>query len=196
MPQSPDIEQSSNRDISDFWISGWSLIKEICCNSRTRDDIDMKLGPITKLDKRNKTMSKKTWQWCHVRKLCHHYHFPNLLPIWSNPEASIYTTGLSKDTIFAKKCLFFAKNTDISKIKRALALKGIFSKPIYVCTYMPYISNIILKSFRQGGGGGVWGGGGGGGEGEFQLPPSQNEPLKHPPRLGLNCYIDVPKHFQ
>ena len=45
--------------ISDFRISGQSLIKESCHNSRTRDDIDMKLGPVTKLDKRNKTTSKK-----------------------------------------------------------------------------------------------------------------------------------------
>ena len=29
-------------------------------NSRTRDDIDMKLGPVTKLDKRNKTTSKNS----------------------------------------------------------------------------------------------------------------------------------------
>ena len=42
-----------------FWISGQSLIKENCNNSRTSDDIDMKRGPVTKLDKRNKIMSKK-----------------------------------------------------------------------------------------------------------------------------------------
>ena len=34
-------------------------MKENCHNSRTSDDIDMKLGPATKLDKRNKTTSKK-----------------------------------------------------------------------------------------------------------------------------------------
>ena len=44
---------------TDFRISGQSLIKENCHNSRTSDDIDMKLGPVTKLDKRNKTTSKK-----------------------------------------------------------------------------------------------------------------------------------------
>ena len=36
-----------------------SLIKENCHNFRTSDDIDMKLGPVTKLDKGNKTTSKK-----------------------------------------------------------------------------------------------------------------------------------------
>ena len=59
LPQSSDIGQNSDRGISDFRISGQSLIKENCHNSRTSDDIDMKLGPVTKLDKRNKTTSKK-----------------------------------------------------------------------------------------------------------------------------------------
>ena len=35
-----------------FWST---LIKENCQNSRTSDDIDMKLGPVTKFDKGNKT---------------------------------------------------------------------------------------------------------------------------------------------
>ena len=59
LPQSPDIGQNSDRSISDFRFSGLSLIKLNCHNSRTRNDIDMKLGPVTKLDKRNKIVSKK-----------------------------------------------------------------------------------------------------------------------------------------
>ena len=58
LPQSPDIWQISDGGISDFRISGQSLIKENCHNSRTSDDIDMKLGPVIKLDKRNKKPSK------------------------------------------------------------------------------------------------------------------------------------------
>ena len=50
-PQTPDIGQNSDRGISDFRISRQSLIKS--------NDIDMKLGPVTKLDKRNKITSKK-----------------------------------------------------------------------------------------------------------------------------------------
>ena len=57
--QSPDIWQNSDGGISDFWLSGQSLIKRNCYNSRTSDDIDMKPGPVTKLDKMNKTTSKK-----------------------------------------------------------------------------------------------------------------------------------------
>ena len=57
-PLSPDIGQNSDGGISDFWISCQSLIKEDCHNSRTSDDIDMKLGPVPKFEKRNKTTSK------------------------------------------------------------------------------------------------------------------------------------------
>ena len=49
--QSPDTGQNSDGGISGFRISGQSLIKENCHNSRTSDDIDMKLRPVTKLDK-------------------------------------------------------------------------------------------------------------------------------------------------
>ena len=59
MAQSPDIGQNPDGGISDFRISGQSLIKENCHNSRTSDDIYMKLGPVTKLDKINKKLSKK-----------------------------------------------------------------------------------------------------------------------------------------
>ena len=60
LPQSPDIDQNPDGGISDFRISGQSLIKENYHNSRTSDEIDMKLGPVTQLDKRNKTPSKNT----------------------------------------------------------------------------------------------------------------------------------------
>ena len=57
--QSLDIWQNSDEGIFDFQISGQSLIKENYRNFRTSDDTDMKLGPVTKLDKRSKTTSKK-----------------------------------------------------------------------------------------------------------------------------------------
>ena len=43
LPQSPDIDQNPDGGISDFRISGQSLIKENYHNSRTSDEIDMKL---------------------------------------------------------------------------------------------------------------------------------------------------------
>ena len=57
--QSPAIGKNSDKSISNFRISGQSLIKENCHNSRTSDNVEMKLRPVTKLDRRNKTTSKK-----------------------------------------------------------------------------------------------------------------------------------------
>ena len=79
--QSPDIGQNSREGISNFRISGQSLIKENCHNSRTSDDIDMKLGPVTKLDKKNKTPSKKltmTTCWKIVMSLSLFWFMANL----------------------------------------------------------------------------------------------------------------------
>ena len=53
-PQSPDVGQNSDGGISDLRISGQSLIIEICHNSRTSDDINMKLGPVTYLKRQTK----------------------------------------------------------------------------------------------------------------------------------------------
>ena len=64
MTQSPDHGQNSDGGISDFQISGQSLIKENFYNSRTNYDIDMKFRPVTKLDKRNKGTSKKSDYSC------------------------------------------------------------------------------------------------------------------------------------
>ena len=59
LPHSPDIKQNLDEGISDFRISGQSFINENCHNSITSHNIDMKLGPLTKLDKTNTTTSKK-----------------------------------------------------------------------------------------------------------------------------------------
>ena len=50
LSQSPDIGQNSDGGISDFQFSGQFLIKGNCHYSRASDGIDMKLGPVTKLD--------------------------------------------------------------------------------------------------------------------------------------------------
>ena len=59
LPQSPGIRQNSDMGISDFLISGQSRMKKKCHNSTTRDHVELKLRPVTKLDKTNKTTSKK-----------------------------------------------------------------------------------------------------------------------------------------
>ena len=58
LPHSSDVGQNSDGGLSDFRSSSQSLIKGNCHNFRTRKT-DMKLGPVTILDKRNKTLSKK-----------------------------------------------------------------------------------------------------------------------------------------
>ena len=75
------ILDKTQTGISDFWISGQSLIKVNYHNSRTSDDIDMKLGPVTKLDKRNKTAPKKltmTSCWQVVTSLSFFWFMANL----------------------------------------------------------------------------------------------------------------------
>ena len=54
-PQSLNIEQNLDGGISNFQIYGQSLINEIF-NFRTISDIDMKLRPVTELDKRNRSV--------------------------------------------------------------------------------------------------------------------------------------------
>ena len=87
MPNSPkfqDTGQKSNGGISNSQIFGESLINENCHKFRTSNDIDMKLGWVTKLDKRNTTTSEKIWQWRHIGKLW----------LWANPEAEFQMHGL------------------------------------------------------------------------------------------------------
>ena len=84
--QSPDIGKNSDEDISDFRISGQSLIKVNCHNSRTTNDIDIKFRPVTKIDKKNKTVLKKLTMTSY-HKLSHQCNFSDLWPIWSNSEA-------------------------------------------------------------------------------------------------------------
>ena len=80
---------------------------------------------------------------------------------------------MSKGTIYAKNADFLQRNADISKINRVLVLKGIFFETTSRCvlTYQTQVSSIILTSFGQGV--------------ILPLSPSQNGPLKSPPRLGL-----------
>ena len=46
-------------------ISGQSLIKVFCHKTRTSDDTDINLGPVTKLNKRKKTTSKNVMSANH-----------------------------------------------------------------------------------------------------------------------------------
>ena len=94
MPQSPDIRQNSDRCISNFQISGQSLIKVNCHNSRTSDDMEENLGPVIKLDMKNKKMSKKNDDDIMSANGGVIVNFSNLQPIWCNGEAGFRTHHL------------------------------------------------------------------------------------------------------
>ena len=78
MSQCPDFGKKPDRGISDFVISGQSLIKTNCHNSRTSDDIDMKLRPVTKIDMKNKTTSKTF----DDNVMLENYDFIDIFPIF------------------------------------------------------------------------------------------------------------------
>ena len=59
MPQSPDNRQNLDGDSFDSQISGQSFMKDNFLNSRFIYDIDMKLGPVTKFDKKIRRHQKK-----------------------------------------------------------------------------------------------------------------------------------------
>ena len=98
-PQSPGIGQNSDGGNSNFRISGLSLIKRNCRNSRTSDDIDKRLGPVTKLDKRNKTTSKKKKKKKKMddevmSEIILYCQLFKLQPIWSNTQAGFQVHSL------------------------------------------------------------------------------------------------------
>ena len=59
MSESLDIGQHLDGGISDFQISGQSFINKNSLNFRISHEIDMKIGPITKPDKKNTKTSKE-----------------------------------------------------------------------------------------------------------------------------------------
>ena len=56
--ESPDTRKTSDRDISGIRISDQFLIIKNCHNAITSNNIDIKLEPAIKLDKKNTTTSK------------------------------------------------------------------------------------------------------------------------------------------
>ena len=64
-------------------------MKKSSHNSKTSDDIDMKQGAVTKIDKRNKMTSKKFGDDI-MSENCD----TNLWQIWNNPKAEIRRPSL------------------------------------------------------------------------------------------------------
>ena len=95
LPQSPDIGKNSDGGISDFRISGQSLIKENCHNSRTSNDIDIKLGPVIKLYNINKIAHKDVDDDVMSAKIVTSLSFLQFMAnLWPKPEAGFQTHSL------------------------------------------------------------------------------------------------------
>ena len=96
----------------------------------------MKLGPVTKLSVKltfSLIVTLKSYKnWKQNQKM-------------SNTALTLL--------LWVSYCFFLQKNADVGKIKRALLLKFIFSKTLYVCVIQ--VSSIILTSFRRRGAGRV-----------------------------------------
>ena len=63
-------------------------------NSKTRSDIDMKLGSLSKIQ-----WLSKTCRWHHVDKLWCHCPFPDLQLIWSFQDTGLRVHGVSSITL-------------------------------------------------------------------------------------------------
>ena len=86
-PSLPIVSKTLDGGIADFRISCKSLMKESSRNSRIINYVDMKLGPVAKLENRNKTTSKKIDDDV-ISANC------DVWLIWRNPKAGFRTHSL------------------------------------------------------------------------------------------------------
>ena len=125
------------------------------------NDIDMKFGPVLKLDKRKTATSKKSTMTLRQQVLTS-LLFSNLWPVWKSESwisdawsviltfsliVTVYLTNIENRTkkiyntalilLPRVKVLFLPKNANISKMKEVQVLKGFFSETAYLCTYIP-----------------------------------------------------------
>ena len=113
---SPDVGQKIEGGNSDFRISVQSLIKENFHNSRTSNDIDMKLGPVTKLDKRNKTTTITSCQLI-VLSLSF-FQFMVNLEVSGSRVSDVYSVKLT----FPSKVNFYVTKTENTTKKSLIEL--------------------------------------------------------------------------
>ena len=105
------LDKTQVGGISDIQISGQSIIKENYHNSRTSNDIDMKLGPVTKRVERNMTTSKKL-----TRMSCRKIVMPLLFfRFMANLEQSAkrIRNAWSVKLTFSLVVIFFLTKTEI-----------------------------------------------------------------------------------
>ena len=105
----PYIGLNLDGGISDFQISSQSLIKKNCYNSRISNDIDIKLGPVIKLNKKNTvTLKKLTMMSCQqiVMSLLFFQFMANL-----EQSGSRIPDAWSVKVAFSLTAIFYFKNS-------------------------------------------------------------------------------------
>ena len=152
MSQSPDIEQNSDGGYSHFRISSKLFINENSHDSRTSHDIDVKVVPVTKRDKKNTATSKNfddniMSANCDVIVLFPIYDilkpsrsyipeawsiklaFPSTTTFYSTTTENSSKKPLTQLTYYCFKVLFLPKNADflpkiadVRKVEEALVL--------------------------------------------------------------------------
>ena len=90
----------------------------------------MKLGGVTKIDKRNTALSREIED--------------DLMS--TNCNAIVFFSDLCQISLLLLKVLTFCKKTDISKVKEVLVLKGIFFANTCVSVLMCEISSFLHNS--------------------------------------------------
>ena len=129
------------------------MIKENYHNSRTSDDIVLKLAPVTKLDKRNKTTSKKFDDYVSRRRIVTSLSFfqfmANLRPSESHiPDAELVKLTFSlKVTFFLQKMKKELQSFKDSSHTIVLSKRIIFSKK---CWFFPKNVDFFQKMLTSG----------------------------------------------
>ena len=83
----PSLQILDKTQTGVFSISGFLVKPPVKKIVITNNDINIKLGTVTKFDKENTTLSKRLpVMLCY--QIMNYCHFSNLSQIWSNPEAS------------------------------------------------------------------------------------------------------------
>ena len=122
----PSLQILNRTQTTVFRVYGFPVnpLQKNCHDSRTSNDIDMKLGPVIKLDKRNTETSKKL----DDDVLSANYDAIVIIRLIANLEQ--FRSQISD-----------AWSTEIDKIKEVLVLKGTFSKTAHVCVFKYHSSS-------------------------------------------------------
>ena len=138
----PNPTKNSGRGISNFRISWQSFIKENCHKSRTSNNTDIKLGPVNKLDKRNKTSSNNF----NAGVMSANYDVIVIFLIFgqSGPIGK-----LDSGDIVCRTYIFININLKISQ-KLSTELKKTLKQPSYYCfEYRYYFWQKMLIFYKK-----------------------------------------------